>query len=176
MNPTSRVPRKEKLLYLLDLSSNTNQIVGRKKLMKLAFFAEHYDPEEENLVSEPQLGLFDFEIFKYGPFSKGVLDEFDSLKDQEDLTEDSSRMQYLIEVTSRGSRKTEEIEQRLSEEEIEHLKKIARQFSSKSGAELEKQSLDMLEIEKREKDRYRGMSISSIIEGNTPVERESAGG
>ena len=171
MTYTSSVSRKEKLLYLLDQSSNSNRIIGRKKLMKLVFFAEHYDPDEDELVSEPQLDLFDFEIFKYGPFSKKVLDDFDQLKNQNDLFEDSSRMQYLIKVTADGSEKTEDIGENLPEEEKMHLEKISREFSDKSGSELENLSLEMLGIKKREKDRYRGMSISSIIDGATPIEQ-----
>lgn len=169
MSHGGKVSRKDKLLYLLDQSSERDKIVGRKKLMKLAFFSEHYDPDEGELVSEPQLGEFDFEIFKFGPFSKGVLDEFDHLKGQNELVEDSSRMQYLIQVTPGGSRRTRVIGERLPDEERKHLEDIAEQFSDKSGAELENMSLDMLDIEKREKDKYRGMSISSIINGETPL-------
>lgn len=169
MTHMSSGSRKEKLLYLIDQSSDSNRIIGRKKLMKLVFFAEHYDPDEETLVSEPQLGLFDFEIFKYGPFSKGVLDDFDQLKNQNILREDSSRMQYLIELTAEGSRKTENIEDELSDGEKNRIKQISEEFSDKSGGKLEDLSLEMLDIKKREKDRYRGMSISSIIDGATPV-------
>lgn len=163
--------RNEKLLYLLSESSSSDRIVGRKKLMKLVFFAEHFDPEAETLVSEPELGLFDFEIFKYGPFSKQVLDDFDQLKRRNELEEDSSRMQYLIEVTDKGSRRTNEISEDLSGEEKVHLEEISKEFSDKTGAQLEKLSLDMLGIEKREKDRYRGMDVGEIIDGSTPLEQ-----
>ena len=170
MSHPGSVQEKEKLLYLLNESSDNNRIMGRKKLMKLAFFAEHYDPDEEKLVPKPQLGMFGFEIFKYGPFSKDVLDEFDQLKRQQNIDEDSSRMQHLIEVTNKGNQRTKRIEENLSKSERKHLEKISDEFSDKSGAQLEKLSLDMLGIEKREKDRYRGMSISSIVSGSTPFE------
>ncbi|GAB3684412.1 hypothetical protein GCM10028857_13360 [Salinarchaeum chitinilyticum] len=141
--------------------------------MKLAFFAEHFDTSEEDLISEPQMESFDFHIFKYGPFSKEVLDELDNLKYSGNIDEDSSRMQHRIKITPDGENKISDIEHRLCPEEQEHLDEIAEEFSDKSGSELENLSLDMLGIEKREKDRYRGMSISSIIDGANPLDSEA---
>lgn len=170
MSQRRGVSEKEKLLYLLSQSSDAGKIFGRKKLMKLAFFAEHFDPSEGELTPEPQLESFDFHIFKYGPFSKKVLDELDNLKYQDQIDEDSSRMQHRIKITPDGEHKTSDVEQRLSPEEKGHLEVIAEEFSDRSGSELENLSLDLLGIEKREKDQYRGMSISSIIEGSTPFD------
>lgn len=170
MGDSSSVSRKDKLLYLLDLSSDSHRIVGRKKLMKLAFFLEHYDPNSDQLVSEPQVGEYDFEIFKYGPFSKEVLDDLDDLKRQDSLRENSSRMQYLIDVTPDGNHKTNQLERELSPSEKEQMEKIAEKFSSQTGSELESLSLELLGISKREKDQYRGMSISSIVDGASPIE------
>lgn len=137
--------------------------------MKLLFFAEHYDLESGELTPEKQLGSFDFEIFKYGPFSREVLNKFDVLKRRDELREDSSRIQYVIKITSEGRRRSRDVEQRLSDEEREHVQQIVEEFSGSSGAVLEQRSLDELGIEERDKDRYRGMDVREIIQGREPA-------
>jgi uncharacterized protein YwgA len=161
---------RQKLLYLLSECSNSSgKIFGRKKLMKLAFFAEYFDDEEGELVSRPKLGEFPFSIYKFGPFSVDVMDTFDDLKEDGLLYEDDDRMQHLIRLTEGGERIADDVEDGLSDEEIVQIQRISSEFGELSGSELEDLSLDELGIEPRQKDDYRGMDVADIIDGEEPV-------
>ncbi len=154
------------LLYLISRSGKEpERLVGRKKLMKLAFFAEHYDPDSGSLVPESQLGHFDFEIFKYGPFSKGVLDAFDELEREGEIEEDDqTHLHNVITTTRDGSEAMEVAGRELDPEVRTHLDEISEVFGDETGAQLETKSLNMLDIEKREKEEYRGIPMEDIIE------------
>lgn len=164
METMSSVSETDKLLYLLEKSSRDGRLAGRKKLMKLAFFAEYFDPESDTLVPNQRYVPFDFTIFKYGPFSKDVMNAFDSLKHSGLVEEDSDRMQHLIEITDMGSERSEEVGRRLTPEEREHIEEIVKKFGGHSGGFLENMSLDYLGISKKEKEKFRGTSVEELIE------------
>lgn len=153
------------LLYLISKSGKEpERLVGRKKLMKLAFFAEHYDPESDSLIPQSQLDQFDFEIFKYGPFSKGVLDAFDELEREGEIEEDDqNHLHNIITTTRDGGEAMKEASRELDPEIRTHLDEIAETFGDDTGAQLERRSLNMLGIEKTEKDSYRGAPVGEII-------------
>ncbi|MFW6436792.1 MAG: type II toxin-antitoxin system antitoxin SocA domain-containing protein [Halococcoides sp.] len=156
--------KEEKLLYLISSTSTNGVLKGRKKLTKLAFFAEYWLPNEEMLNPNEQFGGFNFIIYKFGPFSKDLFREFDELKD-DGLVEETRRPRgnSIIELTKKGETQAEKIKSKLDREERCQIEAVSEEFGDKSGHVLEEKSLNCLGIEKSEKDDYMGMPVSVII-------------
>ncbi len=154
------------LLYLISRSGERSErLVGRKKLMKLAFFGEHFDPESGSLTPKPQLGEFDFEIYKYGPFSKDVLNAYDELESTGYIEEDDQN--YLHTIIKIQEERTDSIYRLMEEfdpEARQQLEAVVDHFGEDSGSTLESTSLEMLNINKSEKDRFRGIPMNQLIE------------
>ena len=156
--------KAEKLLYLISSNSTDSVLKGRKKLTKLAFFAEYWLPEEEMLNPNEQFGEFNFIIYKFGPFSKDLFKAFDELKDEGFVEETRKpRGNSMIQLTPKGGEHAKEIRKKLNQEEQNQVKTVSEQLGSKSGHELEEMSLDYLGISKSEKEDYMGMPVSVII-------------
>lgn len=158
--------REKILLYLISRSGKSpERLVGRKKLMKLAFFGEHFDPESGSLTPEPQLGEFGFEIYKYGPFSKDVLDAYDELESTGYIEEDDQN--YLHTIIKVQEERTDSIEHLMEEfdpETRQQLEAVVDHFGGDSGSTLESTSLEMLNIDKSEKDQFRGIPMNQLIQ------------
>jgi len=146
------------------LSECSGRVDGRKKLMKLLFFSEYYDPKTDQLQPDEQLGVFtDFTIYKYGPFSREVMDAFDELK-QRGLVEEETTLTFSgnrkkeISLTDEGRQKAGN-----SDSDREIISVVADKLGEENGAELERISLLMLGIEREEKEVYRDTPVSDII-------------
>lgn len=154
------------LLYLISRSGkHPKRLVGRKKLMKLAFFGEHFDPESGSLTPKPQLGEFDFEIYKYGPFSKDVLNAYDELESTGYIDENDKNYLHTIITVQEG--RTDSIDRLVEEfdpETRQQLEAVIDHFGEESGSTLESTSLEMLNIDKSEKDRFRGIPMNQLIQ------------
>lgn len=146
------------------LSECSGSVDGRKKLMKLLFFSEYYDPETDRLQPDERLGGFtDFTIYKYGPFSRKVMDAFDELKER-GLVEEETTLTFSgnrkkeVSLTDEGRRKAANFDR-----DRELLSVVADKLGDENGSELERISLSMLGIEREEKEEYRGTPVSDII-------------
>lgn len=146
------------------LSECSGSVDGRKKLMKLLFFSEYYDPETDRLQPDEQLGGFtDFTIYKYGPFSRKVMDAFDELKkrglvEEETTLTFSGNRKKKIRLTDEGHRKVQDFDR-----DRKIISVVADKLGDENGAELEGISLSMLGIEREEKEEYRNTPVSDII-------------
>ncbi|MFB6216310.1 MAG: type II toxin-antitoxin system antitoxin SocA domain-containing protein [Candidatus Aenigmatarchaeota archaeon] len=154
---------EEKLLGLIGNCIQNGNVNGRKKLMKLVFFMEYLDFEENRLSTDTGWGDFDFIIYSYGPFSHDVMDDFDELKEKEWIEEKRDFMGYSIELTEDGRKKLDSLEDKLEEDEIERLDKLCDRFSNKNGGSLERKSLEYLGITKEEKSDFMGTPVEVII-------------
>ena len=68
------------LLYLLDRHYDFyGELHGRKKLQKLLFLVEHYDPEEGRLTRSTGFTGYKFTIWLYGPYAPEVYDDLEQL-------------------------------------------------------------------------------------------------
>lgn len=156
--------KAEKLLYLISSNSTDGVLKGRKKLTKLAFFAEYWIPEEDMLNPNEQFGEFNFMIYKFGPFSKELFKAFDELKD-EGLVEETRkpRGNSVIRLTPEGKEHVESIESKLTREERNQITAVREKFGNKPGHELESTSLEYLGIDESGKEDYVGMPVSVLI-------------
>jgi len=136
------------ILYIIDKLGGS--IEGRKKLMKLMFLIEHWDPVK-GLTREGPLKN-EFIIYYYGVFSFEVMENFIKLV-QEGKIEDG----FPIKLKNK-------IEIKINDEKLkEKVDKVLEQFKNKSGYELEIETLKMLKIQPFEKNKYFGKSIREII-------------
>lgn len=157
------VPPGDKLLYLISHNTNHGFVDGRKKLTKLAFFTEFLNVDENVLTTNQYIGDFDFIIYKYGPFSHDLMDEFENLKKNNLIRENQSSYTYDIRLTDEGKERLEDIEGDMDEDEINQIERISSHFSNKDGSELENISLEYLGITKEDKDNYIGMPVDVLL-------------
>lgn len=153
----------EKLLSLIGNCIQNGNVNGRKKLMKLVFFMEYLDFNENRLSTDVGWDDFDFIIYSYGPFSHDVMDEFDKLKEKKWIKEKREFMGYEIELTEEGEEKLESISNKIDEEETKRLQELCERFSKKKGGSLERKSLEYLGITKEEKKNFMGTPVEVII-------------
>jgi uncharacterized protein YwgA len=153
---------ESRVLELVSKCSGT--VEGRTKLMKLIFFSEYYDPESDSLQPEERMGVFDdFIIYNHGPFSRDLMDVFDSLK-EEGLIEEETELTFrgnrrkVIHLTDEG---WDEVEEMDSEEGV--ISDICKTFGKESASTLEDLCLEMLGLNCEEKDQYRFTPVSKII-------------
>ncbi len=160
LGPRSNTTQRSVLLALIDRCGNV--VEGRTKLMKLCFLLEHYD--EDNELSESEaVGVFtNFFIYDHGPFSRDVMDAFNDVRQQNLVRETAEQTvagnrRFRIELTQKGQQQTTTVEA------SNRLTQIVETFGTRQGTELETQVLDMLEIEREEKPRYRHTDVSELI-------------
>ncbi len=146
---------KNVILYLLRRLSG--QVDGKKKLMKLMFLVEHFDPERRVLVEKPRLGN-QFLIYYYGVFS------FEVAECYEELVGEGRVAGWPPTVTG------QEGEAALDEGLKRVVDRVVEEFGGLTGYELEVETLKMLGIEPYEKDRFFGKEVREIIkkEGRMP--------
>jgi hypothetical protein len=136
------------ILYIIDKLGGS--VEGRKKLMKLMFLIEHWDPVKRELTREGTLKN-EFLIYYYGVFSFEVMENFIRLV-QEGKIEDG----FPIKLKNK-------VEIKIDENLKERVDKVLEQFKNKSGYELEIETLKMLKIQPFEKGKYFGKSVREII-------------
>lgn len=161
------ISTSDKLLYIISKNSDEGVLDGRKKLTKLVFFTEFLDIDQDRLSTSKKLGDFDFIIYKYGPFSHDLMDDFDNLKDEGFIQENQSSYTYDIHLTEKGEGRLEEIMGELDEDELDQIRKVSDHFADLDGGTLENLSLEYLGITKEEKQNYIGMPIDVILSETT---------
>lgn len=167
IGPLKNPDDKDRLLALIEQGSDADgRVFGRKKLIKLAFFAKYLDLDEDRLTTSSKFGDFNFIIYDYGPFSFDVMNEFDKLKEEDLVQEKKGPLGYTIRLTERGKTRANKIENKL-EEENERLDKIADDFAELNGGQLEDMSLEYLGIDKDDKPRLSGTPVEAVITGES---------
>lgn len=151
------------LLVLLSESASSGPLDGRKKLMKLGFLAEHLDPENGRLDTPQRLGSFEFVIYKYGPFSRDLLDAFDTLRDRGLVEERVTEYEHEVDITDRGSAMAEGISGQLDDEVRAQIDRITAEYGDKPGSVLENESLELLGISREERSEYQGQPVDVVI-------------
>ncbi|MEZ3115851.1 hypothetical protein RYH80_07965 [Halobaculum sp. MBLA0147] len=145
------------------VAGSSGPVRGRTKLMKLGFFGEFYDRDNDGLRSTERVGAFDdFVIYDHGPFSRDLMEAFDRLKDRGLLDEQT-------ELTFRGNRRNDVSLTDRGERVVERLdtdtetRDIVERFDDYSATEAESESLELLGIGRHEKDEYRLIHVSEIV-------------
>lgn len=152
---------ESQLLRLIGASSGP--VRGRTKLMKLGFFGEFYDPDTGDLRPTERVGAFDdYVIYEHGPFSRDLMEAFDRLKERGLLTEETEltfrgHQRNNVSLTAKGEWTTTRLDTDPA------TKRIVEQFDDDTATEAETRSLELLGIERHEKDRYRLTHVSEII-------------
>ena len=136
------------IIYLI--KKLKDKVEGKKKIMKLMFLIEHYDPEKGKLTKTKSVGNT-FEIYYYGVFSREVMECFDKL-----VKEDIIGGEFPIKLKK-------EVEPELEDALKRKIDKIIEEFGNKSGFELEIETLNMLGIKPYEKEKYFGLEVEDII-------------
>lgn len=161
------INNKERLLKVIESSCENDSLIGRKKLMKLMFFIKYFDFEKKSLETGINFGDFNFIIYNYGPFSLEVMNKFDELK-KEGLIKETKFVStgHKIELTKKGKEKLKEIEEKMSGSELSRIKQVSQEFGSMSGRELEKKSLEYLNITQEDKPELIGTPVEVVISEN----------
>ncbi len=162
--PDSLGQSESQLLRLVAASSGP--VRGRTKLMKLGFFREFYDPDVDELRPTERVGAFDdYVIYDHGPFSRRLMEAFDTLKRRDLVAEQT-------ELTFRGNRRndvslTEQGQEQINQlEDDREAERVVAEFDDYSATDAEEESLERLGIERHEKDQYRLTHVSEIIADN----------
>lgn len=144
---------KKIILYLI--YKLEERIEGKKKLMKLMFLVEHYDPIQNRLIRQKNIGNT-FYIYYYGVFSREVMECYNKLVKEGKIV-DSFPIKFkqyaLLE---------QEIKD-LDEKIKERIDKIISLFGNRTGYSLENETLKMMGIQPYEKESYWGREVSEII-------------
>ncbi len=139
---------KKVILYLI--KTLKDKIEGRKKLVKLMFLIEHFDPVSKALSKEKTLGNR-FLIYHHGVFSFEVFQCYNELvKEGKIIDGFPIKLKHDIKVN-------------LNERLKNKVDKIIELFGNESGYNLEKKTLELLGINSWEKEKYFGMDVENII-------------
>lgn len=164
MNLLNRKLEKEDyLLYSIDGFSSSSGIRGRKKLMKLMFFLEHLNLEENELTPDRQYSKNEFIIYDYGPFSFDVMNGMEGLKTDGKISEEIRTKPYIINLTEKGRRRSEKIGEKISNDKIQRIQRIKEKFGNEPGWKLEQLSLEYLGIDEEEKTLRKGIPVRVLI-------------
>jgi len=148
---------KKVLLYLIHKLESESKIEGRKKIMKLMFLIEHYNPENGKIEKRSLLGNKYF-IYNYGVFSVDVMRAYEKLVKEGLIIEKIIGVYPIIEV-----RKDKNLHEDLDEYLKRKVDYIVGEFGGKSSYELERLTLKMMGIEPFEKEEFFGKEVSEII-------------
>ena len=130
-----------------------NDMEGRKKLMKLLFFLNYYDFEDQKGVKEPLFGE-DFIIYHYGPFSPKVRDEYLDLVEK-GILEDG----FPIKLK-------EDVSLDISIQERKTIHKMLEELGGLTGKELETKSLLFLGLNLRTKQDFFNQKVGNFVKTN----------
>ena len=155
-NPT--LSKKEKVIVYL-LKRLGGEVAGRKKLMKLMFLVEHYDPYKPTLIKK---GLLDntFIIYDYGVFSFEVMRDYTELirrglliEQRMSQTENRICINRSKQIPATG----------LDETVTSRVDKIALDYGDWRPRELEISTLKALGISEENKAKYFGQDVGQLI-------------
>jgi hypothetical protein len=135
------------ILYLIDRLGD--HVGGRKKLVKLMFLIEHYDPDLGKLTKEQFLGN-DFIIYRYGVFSSEVMEDYLELN-RMDIVQD-----YPIELLKNPS-------SNLDERTKSRVDSIVDLFKEREAYSLENFTLKLLGLNKETKMRHFEEDVIPLI-------------
>lgn len=136
------------MFYLIDRL--ITRIEGRKKLMKLMFLIEHYDPRCQKLTEKQLLGN-NFIIYRYGVFSRDVMNDYLKLGRMNILDD------YPIKIL-------EHVPLNLEDDIKSRIDQITNQFGKDNSSKLELDTLDLLGLDKSTKMKYFEKSVLPLIE------------
>jgi uncharacterized protein YwgA len=144
---------KEVLIHLINkLNELGFKIDGRKKIIKLMFLIEHYDPQKHSKLSEHNFIGNKFIIYRYGVYSFNVRDDYFDLCEEKIITEEPT---FTL--------KQNDITLSVQPEELLRIDRIIDEFGGKTGGQLEIETLRMLGLNKRIKKKYYGFDVSWFI-------------
>ena len=145
------------LYYLIHRLKKSGLLEGRKKIMKLMFFIEHFDLGKGKLSKNRFVGN-DFIIYHYGVFSFNVMEDYLSLLKRGIISENPITLKR-IEVC-------------LSEDKKDKVKGIIEKFGERTASDLENLSLELLGLSRDTKKEHLGESVvESIIRQGEEVKR-----
>ncbi len=138
----------EKILFYV-IKRLGKRVDGRKKLMKIMFLINHWNPETKSLEKEPFLGD-EFMIYHYGVFSWNVMNVYLNLCEKGIVKE------YPIEAVG-------EMDNNIEDNIKERIDLVIKEFGRKYGNELEDETLKMLGISKENKMNFFGKPVVDLI-------------
>jgi len=135
------------ILKLIELLGES--LEGRKKLMKLMFLIQHYDSSQKKLVKE---GFLDneFIIYHYGVFSFDVMNSYVELINKKIITERPMKIEIKRDLG-------------VEENTLKRIDSILKIFGKYPGFELEKKTLEMLNLDLKSKRLHFGKKVSELI-------------
>ena len=147
---------------------------GRKKLQKLLFLVEHFDPDRELVTKSSGYTGYTFRIWMYGPFSKKIYQDLRKLKGKDLIQEEKKTWKddpwlsvYIDDGSPREmfyyTPKISSRDVRIPLSVMEKINKILEKYGNKSPMELEQfvnQKLDLTPIKKLE---YWGKTIDEYL-------------
>ena len=160
--------KKEKVIVYL-LKKLGGEVAGRKKLMKLMFLVEHYDPYIPTLTKK---GMLDntFIIYDYGVFS------FEVMRDYTDLIKKNLLIERRVSQTENRiciNRSKQTPTTDLDETITSRVDKIALDFGARRPRELEISTLKVLGISEKNKAKYFGQEVGQRIDAQFALEHTS---
>jgi len=144
-----RLTQKQKAIaYLMQKLGTRTE--GRKKLMKLMFLVEHYDPQKGRLVKKGLLKN-NFIIYRYGVFSFDVMRDYTSLIKRDIVDERLMRVIHEIPI--------------IDETITSRIDQIVSNFGLESPSNLEGSTLSMLQppLNKQTKLEHFGEDVIPLI-------------
>jgi len=91
------------------------------------------------------------------------MNSFDKLKGEGFVREKRRLTGCKIKITEKGQKKIKSINKNISERKKQRIKNISEKFGGKTGKELEKSSLDYLNISPEKKEEFIGNPVEVII-------------
>lgn len=137
------------LLYFINKTFIMNDFsYSRTKLMKLLFLAERWVEDEDKLSKDKNFAGYEFYIYTKGPFSFGVMEDFEKLKDEGILSENlyGRRTESEVRILKKGESLCNNIMNRVDKRIDDRINKVLKKFGSKSGEELKNISLEYLDL------------------------------
>ncbi|GEM_PF-888136 len=134
------------------------RVKGVKKLMKLVFLIQ-YERRNDRVIKYVFKGKpitkAEFYIWSYGPLSNEVYEVID-----ERLRVDDSDVPVIIKLPTFNINRSEKI---LPEQVKKRIDYIVEKYGDLHGFELEKISLELLELDELKKSEYMGSSVDNYI-------------
>lgn len=142
------------LVYLINkLNTLGISIDGRKKLIKLMFLIEHYNPLDNKLHLRKFIGN-KFIIYRYGVYSFDVRGDYFKLDELRIITEDpiiKTKQNDIVDLVDLSYRTKSRIDD------------IIKEFGLKRGSKLESETLRMLGLDKSTKRYFIGVDVREFI-------------
>lgn len=128
--------------------------VDRRKLMKLMFLIEYYDPEKNKVTLKRTLDN-EFIIYNHGLFSFDVYDLFLDMLERGEIEEKD----HEIKLSEKGK----EIKIELTDDLKRKIDKIIKKFGDLSSKDLEKVTLKLINLKEENKREFFGIPVDVLI-------------